>query len=130
VEVTPPRATLPEPDGPDWFAWAGAGRIDLRGSAMAPSPGTPRIAWFGARGGCPVLRVETDGAALAADWVVLALTHPGDPRPVRVPLVEGRAVLPVETAWVAWVGPDGQRLPAEGAVALPWRAAATPPLPF
>ena len=54
--VLPPKGPL-GPDGDDWFAWAAAGRVDLRAGAMAPVGGMPRALLFGERDGALDLRL-------------------------------------------------------------------------
>lgn len=113
--LQPPVARLPEEDGEDWFAWAGAGELDLRAGAMAPSPGTPRQLLFGARGGRLALRLvpATPGASTRG-WTAVA-DH------VSVPFLDERATLPGDVDAIVLCGPAGERLPADGSYVLPWR---------
>ena len=70
--MRPPLGPLP-PDGDDWFAWAPAGRLDLRAGAMAPMPGMPRALLFGEREGRVHLRLLPGGDG----WVARTGTQPG-----------------------------------------------------
>ncbi|MFZ5481444.1 MAG: glycoside hydrolase [Myxococcota bacterium] len=106
--LAPPRAPL-GPDGEDWFAWAGAGRLDLRAGAMAPMRDMPRALLFGERGGRLQLRLLPDGDG----WHVHAAGR-------VVPFADGRADAGEADA-VVLVGPRGQRVPGEGVLVLPWR---------
>ncbi len=105
VGVRPPRHAL-APDGVDWFAWAGAGRIELRAGAMAPVRGMPRALLFGERGGRLHLRLVPHGEGWRANGAAF---------------VDDRAVVDADA--VVLEGPGGLRVPAEGALTLPWRAA-------
>jgi len=117
VGMTAPRAALPDPDGDDWLAWAGAGALEVRAGSMAPLPGTPRTLRFGSRGGRLSLRVEPTAPGASTDgWSVRP-----DPTGARVPFVAGRATLPADTDAIVLEGPRGERLPVEGAYVLPWR---------
>jgi hypothetical protein len=113
--LQPPVARLAEEDGEDWFAWAGAGELDLRAGAMAPSPGTPRQLLFGARDGRLALRLvpATPGASTRG-WTAVA-DH------VSVPFLDERATLPGDVDAIVLCGPAGERLPADGGYVLPWR---------
>jgi hypothetical protein len=113
--MVPPTGPLPA-DGRDWFAWASAGRVDLRAGAMAPVRGMPRALLFGDRAGQLHLRLVPHGEGW---WA-----REGD---TRVPFVGDRATLPGGDA-VVLEGPDGLRVPAEGALRLPWRVS-QPPTP-
>jgi alpha-amylase/alpha-mannosidase (GH57 family) len=107
----PPVAALPEDDDGTWFAWAGAGRVDLRAGAMAPVRGAPRLLLFGRRGARVALRAVGAGEG----W---AIEHLGG----RVALEHGVALLPGDVEAIALLSPDGQRLPEDGAVRLPFAA--------
>lgn len=108
--LSPPRAALPA-DGDDWFAWASAGRLDLRAGAMAPMRGLPQALLFGERDGALHLRLLPSGEG----WAAAA-------NGVRVPFQAGTARLPDPGDGVVLEGPHGLRVPQEGALALPWRA--------
>lgn len=99
--VTPPRAELAA-DGGDWFAWAGAGRVELRAGAMAPVSGVPGALLYGRRNGRLALRLVPDSDGWSANGVAF---------------VEGRATLPLTTS-VTLDGPGGLRLPDGGAYTL------------
>ncbi len=111
--VVPPIGPLP-PDGEDWFAWAPAGRVELRAGAMAPVRGIPRVLLYGARNDRLHLKLVPSGEGWTA--------HGGG---VEVPFVGDRALIPNALSDVDAVvlhGPGGLRIPGEGALRLPWRA--------
>jgi alpha-amylase/alpha-mannosidase (GH57 family) len=109
--TTPPLGPLPARDDGSWFAWAPAGRVDLRAGAMAPVKGAPRALLFGSRDGRLALRALGGGEG----WSVASGS-------LCVPLVHGRAELPADTECVALVSPEGQRVPDVDGLRLPWRA--------
>jgi hypothetical protein len=107
--IVPPSAALP-PDGDDWFAWAPAGRVELRAGAMAPVRGMPRTLLFGERDGRLNLKLVPSGEG----WTARA-------DGAEVAFEADRAVVDGGEA-VVLCGPDGLRIPGEGALRLPWRA--------
>ena len=107
--IVPPAAALP-PDGDDWFAWAPAGRVELRAGAMAPVRGMPRTLLFGERDGRLNLKLVPSGEGWTARVDGAEVAFEAD----RAVVDGGEAVV--------LSGPDGLRIPGEGALRLPWRA--------
>jgi hypothetical protein len=105
--VRPPLGRLPPDDG-TWFAWAPAGRVDLRAGAMAPARGAPHALLFGRRDGQRVVRA----LGASSGWSVTSGA-------LRAPL-HGWVELGAGDGPVVLEGPSGARLPASGALALPW----------
>lgn len=99
--ITPPKGPLGA-EGEGWFAWAAAGRVELRAGAMAPQRGVPRALLFGERGGRLNLRLLPSGEGWRANGV---------------PFEHDRAV--VNDHRVVLDGPGGIRIPGEGALLLP-----------
>ncbi len=121
--MRPPLGPLPA-DADDWFAWAPAGRLDLRVGAMAPMPGMPRALLFGERDGQLHLRLVPSGSG----WKACGVPENGAVEAdsgaraawARMAFVGDQAVLdPADR--VVLEGPHGLRIPAEGALRLPWR---------
>lgn len=97
-------------EGDDWFTWRAAGRLPLRGGAMATREPLPRALLYGERGGGWALRL----LPARPGWTVVR----GDD---RVPFADGAAWIADGALTLVLEGPDGVRLPEAGAFLLPRR---------
>lgn len=102
----PPRGPLGE--GDDWFTWAQAGRVSIRGGAMATKAQLPRALLYGATGEAWGFRLLGGGAG----WVI---RRGEDHAAFR----DGRAELPPGPLRVWLEGPGGVRIPEAGEWELP-----------